>query len=119
MWADGFDDRPARITFVLPAVSDWKIAIQLLPTSDAQSVTAPNLQYLMERPAESSNFVLRTFQVPGISHAAARRKPSESRLTPRQPMRSSTPILGMATILRSVALVKGRECLPCNKPYDY
>lgn len=70
MWADGFDDRPAHITFVLPAGSDWKIATQLYPTIDAQSFTAPNLQYLMDSPAELSHFVLRTFQIPGLAHGS-------------------------------------------------
>ncbi len=63
MWAEGFDDRPARITFAPPAGSGWKIATQLYTTPDAQTFTAPNLQYLMDSPAELSNFVLRTFQV--------------------------------------------------------
>lgn len=67
LWADGFDDRPSRITFTLPANSDWKIATQLYPTADAQTFTAPNFQYLMDSPAELSNFVMRTFQVPPIA----------------------------------------------------
>ncbi len=63
MWAQGLDDRPDRVTFSLPANSDWKIATQLYTTADAQTFTAPNLQYLMDSPAELSHFVLRTFQV--------------------------------------------------------
>ena len=66
MWAQGFDDRPAHVRFVLPAESDWMIATQLYPTADAQTFTAPNLQYLMDSPAELSHFVLRTFQVPAL-----------------------------------------------------
>jgi predicted metalloprotease with PDZ domain len=67
MWAEGLNDRPVRVTFVLPDGSDWKIATQLYPTPDAQTFTAPNLQYLMDSPAELSHFVLRTFQVHGLS----------------------------------------------------
>ena len=63
MWAQGFDDRPVRITFALPANSDWQIATQLYTTAESQTFTAPNLQYLMDSPAELSHFVMRTFQV--------------------------------------------------------
>ena len=63
VWAEGFDDRPVRVTFALAAGSDWKIATQLYTTQDAQTFTAPNLQYLMDSPAELSHFVMRTFQV--------------------------------------------------------
>lgn len=66
MWADGFDNRPVRVTFDLPTGSDWKIATQLYPTAEAGTFTAANLQYLMDSPAELSHFVLRTFQVPPI-----------------------------------------------------
>ena len=40
-----------------------KIASQLYTTADAQTFTAPNLQYLMDSPAELSHFRRRTFQV--------------------------------------------------------
>ncbi len=63
MWADGYDDVPARVTFTLPQNSDWQIATQLYPTSQAQTFTAPNFQYLMDSPAELSHFVMRTFEV--------------------------------------------------------
>ena len=66
LWADGLDDRPARVTFALPAASDWQIATQLYATPDPHTFTAPNLQYLMDSPAELSHFVLRTFQVPSL-----------------------------------------------------
>jgi predicted metalloprotease with PDZ domain len=66
MWAEGFDDRPVRVTFTLPASFDWKIATQLYPTVDADTFTAPNLQYLMDSPAELSHFVMRTFQMPAL-----------------------------------------------------
>ncbi len=66
LWAEGFDDRPVRVTFDLPQGSDWKIATQLYATPDAQTFTAPNLQYLMDSPAELSHFVMRVFQVPPL-----------------------------------------------------
>ncbi|WP_446742606.1 M61 family metallopeptidase [Silvibacterium acidisoli] len=67
MWAHGLDDSPVRITFALPPGSDWKIATQLYPTTDASTFTAPNLQYLMDSPAELSHFAMSTFQVPAIA----------------------------------------------------
>ena len=66
LWADGLENSPIRVTFALPDGSDWKIATQLYTTPDAQVFTAPNLQYLMDSPAELSHFVMRTFQVPGL-----------------------------------------------------
>ncbi len=63
MWADGLDDRPARVTFSVPAGSNWQVATQLYATTDAQIFTAPNLQYLMDSPAELSHFSMRTFPV--------------------------------------------------------
>jgi len=67
MWARGFDNRAARLTFVRPDGPDgsnWKIATQLYPTNDPLTFTAPNLQYLMDSPTEFSNYALRTFTVP-------------------------------------------------------
>lgn len=66
LWADGFDMRPVRLTFALSAGSNWKIATQLYPTSDPQTFTAPNLQYLMDSPVELANFRIRTFVVPAL-----------------------------------------------------
>jgi predicted metalloprotease with PDZ domain len=67
MWARGFDNRAARLTFVPPQNSswgrDWKVATQLYPTSDPFTFTSPNLQYLMDSPTEFSAFALRTFTV--------------------------------------------------------
>ena len=64
-WAEGFDARPARITFVPPPRRAWKIASQLFPTNDPLTFTAPNLQYLMDSPTEFSEHVLKTFTVKG------------------------------------------------------
>jgi predicted metalloprotease with PDZ domain len=63
MWARGFDLRPVRISFDAPPNHGWKPATQLFPTSDPWSFTAPNLQYLMDSPAELSDFTLRSFKV--------------------------------------------------------
>lgn len=63
MWAQRLQRRSARVTFVLPADSHWKVATQLYPTKDPLTFTAPNLQYLMDSPTELSEFVTRTFTV--------------------------------------------------------
>jgi predicted metalloprotease with PDZ domain len=63
MWGVGLEARPARVTFVPPAQSNWKVGTQLFPTSDPFTFTAPNLQYLMDSPTELSDFGLRSFTV--------------------------------------------------------
>ena len=62
MWARGFDDRSAIVTFS-PAVDNWKVATQLVPTDDAYVYTAPNFHYLMDSPVELSNFSERSWQI--------------------------------------------------------
>ena len=61
MWARGFEERAARVTFDAPA--GWKVATQLHPTEDPRSFSAPNLHYLVDSPTELSAFTLRTFTV--------------------------------------------------------
>ena len=63
MFARGWFDRPARVTFVEPAGKKWRVATQLYPTSDPLVFTAPNLDYLMDSPTDFSNFMLREFTV--------------------------------------------------------
>ncbi len=63
-WAHGLEDRAARVTFQRPAGSNWRVATQLMPTADPLVFTAPNLQYLLDSPAEFSEFTLRTFDAP-------------------------------------------------------
>jgi predicted metalloprotease with PDZ domain len=63
MFARGWFDRPARITFVEPAGKNWKVATQLFPTPDPLVFTAPNLDYMMDSPTDFSNFMLRQFTV--------------------------------------------------------
>ena len=64
MWARGLELRPVRVTFERPAHADWNVATQLMPTSDPLTFTAPNLQYLMDSPAEFGAFTWRTFPAP-------------------------------------------------------
>lgn len=63
MWARGLDRRPVTVRFEQPPGESWRVATQLYPGADAQTFTAPNMQYLMDSPAEFSAFTLRTFTV--------------------------------------------------------
>ena len=63
MWAHGLDDRPATLTFQQPAGMQWQVATQLLPGATPLEFTAPNLQYLMDSPAEFGPESIRTFTV--------------------------------------------------------
>jgi predicted metalloprotease with PDZ domain len=64
MWARGLEDRAARVRFVQPAGKSWQVATQLFPTGDPLVFTAPNLQYLMDSPAEFGAIVWTRFDVP-------------------------------------------------------
>ena len=61
VWAKGLDRRSVRVSFDPPAGSAWRVATQLLPGAMPLTFTAPNLQYLMDSPAEVSAFSTRTF----------------------------------------------------------
>ena len=63
LWAEGLEDRPARITLEPPAGAAWRAATQLYPTGDPLVFTAPNLAYLLDSPIELSDFALREFTV--------------------------------------------------------
>jgi predicted metalloprotease with PDZ domain len=63
MFARGWFDRPARVTFVQPPGKQWRVATQLFPTADPLVFTAPNIHYLMDSPTDFSNFMLREFTV--------------------------------------------------------
>ena len=65
MWARGFDDAPVTLTFSPPEVAGrgWTVATQLHPGATPFEFTAPNLQYLMDSPAEFGPIVLRQFLV--------------------------------------------------------
>jgi predicted metalloprotease with PDZ domain len=71
IWADGFEMRPARVTFVPPAGRAWKVATQLYATADPLTFTAPNFHYLMDSPTEFSDHVLKTMTVEGPDGRAA------------------------------------------------
>ncbi len=59
LWAHGQDDRPVTLDFVPPAGTRWQVATQLHGTG--LRFTAPNLQYLMDSPAEFAAVSIRTF----------------------------------------------------------
>lgn len=62
MWARGLEEAPIRVTFnrLRP---DWKIATQLLPTSDDAVFTAPDLAYFIDSPAELSAHTVREWDL--------------------------------------------------------
>ena len=61
MWAHGLDDRPVSIAFERPAALHWQVATQL--HGDGLAFSAPNLQYLMDSPAEFGPETIREFTV--------------------------------------------------------
>ena len=63
IYARGWFERPARVTFVRPPGKTWQVATQLFPTADPLVFTAPNIHYLMDSPTDFSDFMLRTFTV--------------------------------------------------------
>ena len=63
MWGVGVERRPATVRFEPPAGRDWRVATQLYPSDDPLTFTAPNLQYLLDSPAELSAFMERSFTV--------------------------------------------------------
>ena len=63
MFARGWFERPARVTFVRPPGKSWKVASQLFPTTDPLVFTAPNIHYLMDSPTDFSDYMLREFTV--------------------------------------------------------
>jgi len=63
IWVRGLEDRPVTVRFASPTGVTWRVATQLFPGADAQTFTAPNLQYLMDSPTELSAHALRTFTV--------------------------------------------------------
>ena len=67
MWARGLELRPITVRFDAPTGTAWRVGTQLFPGPDANTFTAPNLQYLMDSPTEFSAFSLRTFTVAGVN----------------------------------------------------
>jgi predicted metalloprotease with PDZ domain len=68
MWARGLDERPATLTFTPPPsnhidTTEWQVATQLQPGATRLEFRAPNLQYLMDSPAEFGPITIREFRV--------------------------------------------------------
>jgi predicted metalloprotease with PDZ domain len=63
MWAHGLDDRPISVGFEPPAGTRWQVATQLHPAGSPLEFTAPNLQYLMDSPAEFGPIAVREFTI--------------------------------------------------------
>jgi predicted metalloprotease with PDZ domain len=63
MWARGLDESPVAVTFVEPKDAQWQVATQLHPGASPLEFTAPNLQYLMDSPAEFGPVAVRQFTV--------------------------------------------------------
>lgn len=61
MWARGMENAPVTIRF--KGLPGWKVATQLVPTSDPQVFTAPHLQYFLDSPTMLANFRLREWPV--------------------------------------------------------
>ena len=72
IWLEGLEERPVRVTFERPPGGDWQVATQLMATDHPFVFTAPNLQYLMDSPAELSQFERRTFSVADPEHSTYR-----------------------------------------------
>ena len=75
MWAHGLDDRAVTVAFEQPAGMRWQVATQLhgdrppgsttTAVPDVFEFSAPNLQYLMDSPAEFGPVSIRQFTVDG------------------------------------------------------
>ena len=65
MWARQTGERPIALTIRVPAESGWRVATQLLPTSDPSRYVAPHLQYFMDSPTEVSALEVREWGVAG------------------------------------------------------
>jgi len=61
MWARQLEDRPVTIVFQQPAGVSWRVATQLHAGATPLQFTAPNLQYLMDSPAEFGPVSVRQF----------------------------------------------------------
>jgi len=61
MWAKGMETAPIQIRF--RPLTDWKIATQLVPTTEPTVFTAPHLQYFMDSPTMLANFRWREWAV--------------------------------------------------------
>ena len=62
MWARGTEAYPITVRFE-PASPDWRVATQLMPTSDPYTFTSPDLYYFLDSPTELSAHDLRSWTV--------------------------------------------------------
>jgi predicted metalloprotease with PDZ domain len=82
MWARGLGERPIEVRFRLPQGAGWKVATQLVPTSDPEVFTAPNLAYFIDSPTELSAFDVREWTVAGPKGPQTLRLTVHNRDTP-------------------------------------
>ena len=68
VWARGFESAPVRLT-VRPR-DGWRVATQLVPTSDSTVFTAPNLPWFMDSPTEVGPLTVRSWQTTHQGHRA-------------------------------------------------
>src|SRR2546428_3343579 len=73
MWARGLERRAVTVRFEQPPGESWRVGTQLYSGADAQTFTAPNMQYLMDSPTEFSAFSVRTFTCAAGSPSASLR----------------------------------------------
>ncbi len=63
MWMKGMDAAPIEISFILPKENKGVYATQLVPGKDANTFTAPGLQYFMDSPTKIGDQFIRQWQV--------------------------------------------------------
>lgn len=63
MWGQGMSARPIEVRFI-PPDRDWEAATQLVPTRNAMTFRAPDLQYFMDSPVELSDQDIRRWTLP-------------------------------------------------------
>jgi predicted metalloprotease with PDZ domain len=75
MWVTELQNAPIEVKFNLPQDVKWSIGTQLKPTSQANTFTAPGLQYFMDSPVKIGKLTMRewTLQNPD-------KKPAKFRL---------------------------------------
>ena len=59
----GTENRPATVSFRLPAGKNWQIATQLKPEATPHTFSAPHLQYLMDSPAELADLKIKEWEI--------------------------------------------------------
>ena len=81
MWARGWEAQPVRVVFDQPPNTLWGVASQLRRSGRQNEYTAPNLQYLMDSPAEFGTSALKSFETAGrIFHVAMHHQGSDAEL---------------------------------------